>query len=1251
MSRHLIALRLAFAFALAGAVLLRAGPLQASPDRFGLGDGHFGSLVVDPPGLRMNLHRALTAPLSAGERAVAVRDSSGFDPGDLILIIETAGALTPATSGTQGPFDLSRADPGRYELARIERAEPSRLILTASITRSFASPGSQVLFVPELTELVVRPGAAFVADPWDGDSGGILALLVSGAIVNDGIIDASGAGARGGAIAAQTLATSGCGGLDRAAPEGAQKGEGVVADTFGAASTGRGNRGNGGGGGVCRASGGAGGGNGGRGGSGGRSASNDGERAVGGMRGAALTYSLLERLTFGGGGGAGARALGDGSSGGPGGGIVWIRAGSLSGNGDILARGESADPGTRDGQGGGGAGGSILLRSAGAVDCREISAVGGAGNSATDSAVAAGPGGGGGGGRLLIQARALDASCALRVGGGSAGTTSGPSSYAPNHGANPGDPGVVEVAPAGGFVVPAPPSITEPIGGAVTASRPLVRGRAHAGFTVIVLADRQEVARTITASDGSFHVVTTTLSHGVHNLEAIERFLDVESSESAAVEIVVAPPMRCGDGAIDPGEACDDGNQSDHDGCSGGCSIEAGWICSGEPSTCTPIPRPDGGVSGDPEPDQDATADAGAALDSGGSEDAEGPAPSDAALASDAGASADAAPARPDAELPGADACEEDPTTHCEAPTLLFPSGAHVSGGSATGCHCVQTPETTTLGWIWIASLMGLALAGRRARLSRILFPVLVALTAASAMAQETGDLPVNRLRPAATRDGLLDVEWAGIASDRWLDISVFTGYARAPLTVTDDLTGERAGDLVAGRWSLYLAASFRLDRILEVSAGAEMVLAQGRSDRLVFGDTELILPPGAESGLGDVWLAAKLAVLTTQKHGVDLAILPRLTIPTAGASGYRGDTGFTFVPELALSRRLGILRIAFNGGAQLRPRSAALQDLFVSHEITYRGALGLRPIPWFEIDSGLSGSTAVGAAGQGASPSPLELLLGVRFFVARPVELSLAGGLGLNSGWGTPDFRAIAGIRFSALSASDPKPPPAKKPKTSKVVPTDRDHDRVRDADDRCPEHAEDRDGFEDEDGCPELDNDRDGVSDAADHCPIEAGPVGNEGCPESDQDGDGIADRVDSCPTEPGVREHQGCQAPIRVAITEEKLEISDRFYFRTGSAELDPRSKTLLDEIAKVLDAHREIASVRIEGHTDDRGSASGNRRLSARRAEAVRQALAARGVDAARLEAQGFGPDRPLGSNATAAGRSKNRRVELVILERR
>lgn len=102
----------------------------------------------------------------------------------------------------------------------------------------------------------------------------------------------------------------------------------------------------------------------------------------------------------------------------------------------------------------------------------------------------------------------------------------------------------------------------------------------------------------------------------------------------------------------------------------------------------------------------------------------------------------------------------------------------------------------------------------------------------------------------------------------------------------------------------------------------------------------------------------------------------------------------------------------------------------------------------------------------------------------------------------------------------------------------------------------------------------------------------------------------------------------------------------YFDTNSAEIKPESSTTLREISKLLEARPEL-KLHVVGHTDSQGEYDYNVDLSRHRAEAVVESLVAEhGANSARLRAGGVGPLSPVSSNETAAGRSKNRRVELV-----
>jgi OOP family OmpA-OmpF porin len=209
-----------------------------------------------------------------------------------------------------------------------------------------------------------------------------------------------------------------------------------------------------------------------------------------------------------------------------------------------------------------------------------------------------------------------------------------------------------------------------------------------------------------------------------------------------------------------------------------------------------------------------------------------------------------------------------------------------------------------------------------------------------------------------------------------------------------------------------------------------------------------------------------------------------------------------------------------------------------------------------------------------------------------------------------------------------------------------DNDQDGVLDRQDKCPSAAEDKDEFEDQDGCPDPDNDRDGLLDAEDKCPEEAGPMENQGCPDRDRDADTVVDRLDRCPDAPGPVENQGCPQYKLITVTKEKIELKEKVHFQTAKAVIQRNSYGLLNEIADVLKKRPEI-QIRIEGHTDSRAKRKYNLRLSQSRATAVKRYLVGRGIAATRMEAVGYGPDRPIGDNRSAVGRENNRRVEFVI----
>lgn len=104
----------------------------------------------------------------------------------------------------------------------------------------------------------------------------------------------------------------------------------------------------------------------------------------------------------------------------------------------------------------------------------------------------------------------------------------------------------------------------------------------------------------------------------------------------------------------------------------------------------------------------------------------------------------------------------------------------------------------------------------------------------------------------------------------------------------------------------------------------------------------------------------------------------------------------------------------------------------------------------------------------------------------------------------------------------------------------------------------------------------------------------------------------------------------------------------YFNTDKATLRERSFGALNNLVEAMKTNPEMR-VEIAGHTDDRASASYNKDLSQRRAESVKRYLVENGISEDRIRAKGYGESQPVASNETPAGRQKNRRVEVRILE--
>lgn len=516
--------------------------------------------------------------------------------------------------------------------------------------------------------------------------------------------------------------------------------------------------------------------------------------------------------------------------------------------------------------------------------------------------------------------------------------------------------------------------------------------------------------------------------------------------------------------------------------------------------------------------------------------------------------------------------------------------------------------------------------------------------------------------------------------------------------------------------------------------------------------------------GVGDVAVEARGLILDReQTQGLGVAVTGRAMLPTStsqlalGEEKVRGEIGGI------VDYSAGPLRTAANVGLRINP-TVTLDNVALGDQVFARIGAG------YEVEDGsgfsvdLVGHLNLSDKANNVAGVPIEGMLGMWTQVAPGLMVRGGVGAGLTAGVGSPEYRLVLGVGYAP----------------GRNAAADIDADGIVDAQDACPEVAEDLDRFEDQDGCPELDNDADGVTDTQDACPNEPEDADewedDDGCPEvaapvsvdiRTQDGASIGnastrvegtdvDRVDDGqftaglapgvytltaeapgfvpserrfrvsgeapmhvevalePTEPtgtlklvvisttgepvtdAYWQMEGEEpqplpegpvalglgqyvvtvgapgfapmtsatevaadattrlafmlTPARVSVTSERIDLGEKVFFDTGRASIQTASFDLLDEVAAVMSDHPEILRVRIEGHTDSRGSETANLRLSQQRAESVKAYLIQRGVEEARLQAVGFGESTPLDPTNTEAAWERNRRVEIFILAR-
>lgn len=586
---------------------------------------------------------------------------------------------------------------------------------------------------------------------------------------------------------------------------------------------------------------------------------------------------------------------------------------------------------------------------------------------------------------------------------------------------------------------------------------------------------------------------------------------------------------------------------------------------------------------------------------------------------------------------------------------------------------------------------------GRAANLSsgrtrRATWGISLLLGAAATLSTETASAQqktfhLDRLEmPGAPDDGV--VLFRPVTNQRTIFFGQLgIGYQLRPLrtsTVTsDDFTVKRSRSaVIQDQLAVYGNAGFQiLDRAtLSIAFPWYPVQTGGNPNYAAAGgiptsgvNRTTVVQTGGP-GAGDIRMDLRAVLARSQDRKTAFGAQVGVFFPSGTPANFGGDDKLGAMLMVSGETQVKFLVLTANTGVHFRPRHAindpsSGNGLGIGNE--WRWAVGgFIPLKdgKYRIGGTIFGQTGIekdniiGSTAFTKRNTPIEFNLEgrMRFGPADHWWVGAGAGTSILRGYGAPDLRVVGLIgTYVPILESEAKSPERKaeiRERRRREALSDRDGDGIPDNIDACPDEPEDHQGNDPNDGCPmPPDRDGDGIPDQYDKCPDQPedkdGIDDGDGCPEDDADNDGVPDAVDHCPKMPGRPNSDpnknGCPTYIQEDGT--IVRVLQQVHFAFGTARILPESFPVLQEVADYLKSNKAIKKMSIEGHTDNKGKPDLNKRLSQDRANSVMTWLVQHGIEPGRLEAHGYGMERPIEENDTDAGRAKNRRVEFKILE--